>query len=177
MKTITIITGVLLVLSAVILAVTIVSEIMAGTAFPFRIVMTATNILIASLGAIYLLTGAKKYPGGKLLKAYFIINLISEFVLFIMFGMNQGVIPGVFYTLAFAGFSVLTVASDLGELKSKLIAGFIVAVELCHVISRMIAAPDFTVSGLGQITRLLITVSLLVLIWAKYKDKAVRGTK
>jgi len=177
MKTIITVIGVELVACATILAVLLVTEIMKGTAFAGRIVMTAVNILITAMGAAYLLTGAKKNPGGKLMKAYLLATLLSEFVLFITLGINQFKLPAACYVVCISGLSILTVASDLGEIKSKIIALAVMAAEAVNLFSRMLAAPDLSVSGLGQIARFIIMLSLVVLVWAKYKDKAARGSK
>jgi len=174
MKTVTRVTGIALLISAAVVLLTLIISAIAGNCTGLQALFSLCNIAIAPFGAAYLLAGANKTPGGKLFKTYLALNAIS--MLLCLFLPNKQFLY-VAISITFAGYLVLTLSSDIGETKSKIIAVVISLILIYTCVYRIFVEHIPALAALGHIARVIIGVSVIVMIWAKYADKKARGTK
>ncbi len=175
MKTVTRVTGIALLISAAVVLLTLIISAIAGNCTGMQALFSLCNIVVAVFGAAYLLTGATKNPGSKLFKIYLILNAVSSFLLFVQ--KDMPIDANMIFAIYFGGFCVLAMAHDLGEVKSFIIAIVIAVLYAIAFFLRIASVPTTFLAALGHIARLVIALSVVIIIWAKYADKKARGTK
>jgi len=171
------ITAALMGLCIVMNAVSLITYFRGGSVDGTLVMCVCADSVVALFGSVYLLSGGTKYPGGVIMKVFFILCLISTLLKFAL-GETRGLIlPCAMYAAASVGYGVLAFFRDLGEKRSKLAASGALAAMLILYIRKCITAPGLGLDGWGQLSGLIISVSVLVLIFVKYEDKKLRGSK
>jgi len=147
-----------------------------GSGVLFYYVYTIAVVLIAAFGSIYIFTGCKKGISAGFFRWFLILNAISMFMLFLNPVTTGDVLVFCCLAVCFGGFCVLAIAKDLGEKKSKIIAGIIAAVALVCALRVLLGYNANTTAIAAFTTQIICCLSLIALIDAKYKDKKERGT-
>ncbi len=144
----------------------------------YRIISRAVSIAVLAFGGFYILSGytkdAAKYY--KLFGALYAVKLILKLLSGIVHaGTPLGIMLGVF-SLVFV--LVLLLSENLGKQKSLILCGLLVIV---GVVVFVISALDAKYQTASAVIEGIVNIDLAclygIMTYAKYLDKAERGTK
>ncbi len=142
---------------------------------PVRII----DCIACGIALAYCLKGYSKNAAG-FFKAFCIAYCVSR--VFPIFAIAESYRAGNFvyplillmHLITFAAMSIFVVAKELGKKKSCVLAGIIFACTLVNLLP-ILGTPFYFMIGI--ITNLILTIVFLIMVYAKYQDKAARGTK
>ena len=174
LKNISFVTGILLAICAVAEIAVLIAAALKEPLSAAQYLASVTIIAVACFGAVYVFTGAKK-SAGKLLRLYFGISTASTVFLLAVPSVSGSKIAKLCFLVWIAGYLILAIANDLGEKKSKTIALIIILVQVFQPVYWMAIGEMNAFTGVDMLTRLIVSISVYVLICAKYADKKARG--
>ncbi len=167
--------GVLLAVFAVAELIALIAAACREAQIAARYIASVSVVAVACFGAVYLFTGAKKKTGGKLLKAYFILSALSTLGLLGLPSVAENKLSVIACLVWLGGYAILAMAKDLGEKKSKTIALVIIGVQVIQILCWLFGDKFAAFECIDKLSRFVISLSLYVLISAKYADKKSRG--
>jgi len=133
----------------------------------------AMLLLTTLFGLYYVLAGCKKAAGIRYFGAY--LNLFALCQLVILLGRaKESNLSVLLLTVTFGLIVLLAGAKDLGKVKSITLSALIVLLSAARL-GAACANGHFAQDGFTILTCIVIAISTLVLIFAKYADKAARG--
>ena len=174
MKNISVITGVLL---AICVPANIAALIVTALKQPLsaaQYLASVTVIAVACFGAVYVFSGAKK-SAGKLLRLYFGVSTASSVFLLAVPAVSGSTVAKLCLLVWIGGYLILAIANDLGEKKSKIIALVIILAQVFQPVYWLATGEMSALIGVDVLTRLIVSISVYVLLCAKYADKKARG--
>lgn len=163
---------------AIVLIVAVIANIYALTVTPTPTyqLLTSVGLIITGLfGAIYLMSGYSKQKSSLYFVCFMILYAITEWM-GIIGAKSNNTVNMMLLVLSFGFSCVLAISKDLGKFKSVILSSVIVLT----VVGRLVISYYTTglpVFGVRPLTKLIIGLTVLVLVIAKYHDKKQRGTK
>ncbi len=142
---------------------------------PYVFVNIVFYVLAILSAVFYCLYGYKK-SAAKFFFLTTVFMLLTEFTAVIVNVSYTEVLPAVFGVVACCCLSVLSFSKDLGKTKSFAFSWIVACVYLLNTINFVI---NWGTAYLVTIAfnNLSIAVIFLLMVYAKYQDKAARGTK
>ncbi|GEM_PF-2643892 len=138
--------------------------------------LTSVGLLItAGFGAVYLFTGFTKEKSAKFFVCFMAMYTVTE-ALGILGAKSLQTVNVLLLVLSFACAFTLTVAKDLGKTKSYVLSVTIIL----SVIARLgisYFSGKLPVFGIRPLSKLILGLTVLVLVSAKYYDKKTRYAK
>lgn len=169
MKALLYLVGTLLVLCALIIAFLFGYRMGQNVLSLSLIVSAVINILTSLFGAGYIFIGEWHDKKHVLLKLYLILSALDTVALFI-FEETVGHIPLVVcHALALIGYCILAFVPRLGKKRSELVALCVTLLHIAVFVMEVAFADSFGLTGLEDVTFLVIDVSLDLLIFNRYK--------
>ena len=161
--------GILLVSSALIIAFLFGYRMGQNVLSLSLIVSAVINVLTSLFGAGSIFIGEWHDPKHVLLKAYLILSALDTVALFI-FEETVGHIPLVIcHALALVGYCILAFVPKLGKKRSELVALCVTILHVAVFIMEVAFAEAFGLTGLEDVTFLVIDASLDLLIFNRYR--------
>jgi len=144
-------------------------------AFYDYVIVTA-QILVSVVGIYYILTGCKKGEGTAYYKWY-MIAFAFLVLLFLLRSKEMAVASVMLLAVDFGALCVLCFGKDLGKTLSSTFAIISVIVAVAHFFITLSAGPMADLMKTQLITEFVLAVTTLIMVIAKYEDKASRGSK
>ncbi|GEM_PF-1178359 len=143
----------------------------------FGYVQFAADAVIAMLALYYMLTGCKKGKGTNYYR-WFMISF-GLLMLLSLYKHKAMSIHGVMFTaLAFATLAVLCFGKDLGRKLSTTLSILVTGCTVCHLVSDVAFGKELPGYILFDMAvRILLALTTVLMVCAKYQDKAERGSK
>jgi len=149
---------------------------MSGGQLTVTLLSYIANVVALLFGTFYCISEFKK-EFGKFLKYFLVASAVAVFFSALAYSAGGLSISLALYMLIFGFVCILSTAKDLGK-KMSLI--FTYSSVIC---SALLVVLDLTAGGLAIVafsasfTMLLLSLIMLLMIYAKYADKATRGSK
>lgn len=160
-----------LVLAAAALVCSMINVIKAPNGI--AMILEIANICAIIFAGFYFIMGYKKDAAEhykKFLYAYAVATFIR------LMAISEGPVALGCCGIVVGAVSVLTFAADLGKKKSSIFAYVIIAANLVSLVYSLVGGKGL-VFCLDQVTALILSALLLVMLDGKYADKAERGSK
>lgn len=169
------ITGIILIICAFCILGSVVAQtkqgVMPSTA---QVLLMSLSIASAIVGALYVFLGATKEGGAVLLKIFFTLNVIKPLIA-LVFTDTPRVIDVLGCIIPLLGNFILLVTTDLGKTRSYIIAWIVAIVHIVYYVVSITSKQIPVVALVSQTTSMIVSISVLAFIWAKYQDKKARG--
>ena len=174
-KPFNVITKILAVILGVLIVINLYIALFMGVPFQQQLADILFS-LTAVFAIFYIMVGCTKKEGAKYYRGFMIAHAIT---MLIIVYVNRARAPfSFFFNLIIYGcLCILASAKDLGEFKSKLFAYTITVLSIVTLLFGFDTAKATFVANMCRALRLGISVALLVMVIAKYKDKESRNTK
>jgi len=140
------------------------------------------NLILAAQGAVcilaiyYMLTGCKKLESAAYYK-WFMITYAALFPLSMLQSAQIDSAGLILFTLCFGALCVLCFGKDLGKNFSLGLAVFVTVCTAFLFVTASLHGGINDVSGVRITTKLVLAVTGVLMVLAKYQDKAERGSK
>jgi len=170
MKALLFAVGVLLVFSALVIAVVFGFRLGQNVVSLPLMFSGIVNILTSLFGAVYIFIGGRHDPKSILLKLYLMLSALDTVALFVFEETVGHNLPTLLHAFALIGYCVLAFA----PLKRKASERIALCVTMIHVflfVAEVLLAKAFDLNGLEDIAFLIIDISLDLLIFTKFEDK------
>jgi len=131
---------------------------------------------LTGLFAIYYILAGCKKDGGAGYFVTFMYAFAVCCVLLMLRVKEMSVLGGILNCLTCGALCVLSMAKDLGQKKSKSLAGAVVVFAVIGLVAHLVAG-DFAVAYPAAVFNLVFALNVLFMVTAKYYDKATRGSK
>ncbi len=138
-------------------------------------IIPIASAIVCAFGVYYVLAGCKKGEGSTYFKWF--VNIFALSDLLVLFNNRFMSIGSVLMiAIVFGCLTVLSVAKDYGQKKSTLLAVIIVAAMVIQLLlPTTVEVSSFVV--IRKAIGLLLAVTTLFMVCAKYADKKARGSK
>ena len=138
-----------------------------------------SNILLsltALFAIFYILVGCTKKEGAKYYQMFMIAYTVT-IMLLIFFNRARAPFSIFFNLIIYGCLCVLSAAKDLGERNSKILVYTIVVLSVVTLMFNFNSAQATLYANICRALRLTLSITLLAMVIAKYKDKESRNTK
>ena len=163
----------LLIAAAVVLSII---GICGEVATAIRIISTVIRLLALLFAGFYILSGYSK-DAAKYYKLFGIVYLLSTVLGLISCISNTPTVLSVIcYVLTIIGILALAFAKDLGKTKSFIICAVLVVLQIALTVSVYLQA-DPAIVKINMFISIDLACLFGIMTYAKYLDKAERGTK
>lgn len=136
----------------------------------------AAQGLVCILAIYYMLTGCKKLESAAYYK-WFMLAFAALFPLSMLQSANIDSAGLILFTLCFGALCVLCFGKDLGKNFSLGLAVFVTVCTAFLFVTAYLHGSINDVSGVRIITKLVLAVTAVLMVLAKYQDKKERGSK
>ena len=136
--------------------------------FVVRFKLDTVSVILASIAAlVYCLAGYKK-EASIFFKTFVYLFVFYAFVTTFM-GASQ-----LFTVIEFGLLCALALSFNLGKTRSYIYTGLLI---ICSIVKNIILAVDMGLSSANaSVSEFLLVIILGIMVYAKYQDKAARGT-
>lgn len=141
-----------------------------GTADSYTYITAIAYSLTGLFAIYYILAGCKKEGANYFIWCTVAFAVCCALAYFRIDGMSP--LDGIVNCLIFGALSVLSLAKDLGQKKSKTLAIVVVVLSVANLFDGRFSA-EYPV----LISNLVYSIDVLFMVIAKYYDKASRGSK
>lgn len=136
------------------------------------------NILFsftAIFAIFYIMVGCTKKEGAKYYRGFMIAYAITMLII-IYVNRTRAPFSFFFNLIIYGCLCILASANDLGEFKSKLFAYTITVLSIVTLLFGFDTTKATFIANMCRVLRLGISITLLVMVIAKYRDKKERNT-
>lgn len=130
--------------------------------------------VVAAFGIYYILAGCKKGEGSTYFRWFVNMFALVE-ILPLLQHDTMSVVSVIMLTIGFGSLTVLSVGRDLGKGKSLLLSGIVIAITMIDLVTTIIRSPENVV--VLVVIHLLLAITTMFMVFAKYADKKARGSK
>ena len=140
-------------------------------------VSTIFSVIALLAGASYICYGYEKV-GAKSYKAFMILYAFAQLSCIVGAALMEpsNAIYIVSSAIVYGPILLLALSKDMGKKVSYNLAGIIVGLQLLVFVGSLISK-DAVFHGSRTLSNLILAVTACVMVWAKYDNKASRGTK
>ena len=167
---------------AVLLLVAVLLQIIAmyagaqnATYEPVSYFKAVGNIFAAIFGIYYILAGCKKAEGAEYFRWFMIFFAILQLIM-LLGHKDTDTVSVLCMTVTFGIMLVLSIAKDLGQKRSLILALCVLVLTAIRMIALAVAG-NFATDWIFVFTQILLALTCFVMILAKYQDKKDRGRK